>query len=367
MQFKQIAGQGQLKSKLTAMASSGRVPHAQLILGQSGAGNLPVALAFAAYLLCKNPLPDDSCGECDACRKMQTFTHPDLHFTFPFPSTLGDTCVELYPQWRKALMAGTYLNYESWMRELNAENKQGNIPIDECRAIIRNLSMKAFESRYKILLLWLPEYLGKEGNVLLKFLEEPPPDTLFLLVCSQPDKLLTTILSRTQMVRVPPIDEGDLSKYLTEKHAMTAEEAARFAMMSGGDLIKATELASNTDSPYMEPFRQWMQFCYKRNLHQASGWTEEISGKGREFIKGLLLYGTEIMRAMAVMNYLGERNGLNDNEKEFVSKLGKLMSTHKITGIFEALDAAIYEVERNGNIKMIFTDLSFKISGIFLK
>lgn len=365
MQFKQIAGQKPLIAKLTAMAAGGRVPHAQLVLGQSGSGNLPVALAFAAYLLCKNPLPDDSCGECDACRKMQTFTHPDLHFSFPFPSSLGDTCVDVYPQWRKALQTEPYLSYESWMRQLNAENKQGNIPILECRAIIRTLSMKAYESKFKILLLWLPEFLGKEGNVLLKFLEEPPPDTLFLLVCSQPDKLLTTIVSRTQLLRVPPIDETDLSAYLSDRLGITPEEAARFSMMSAGDLLKAMELASNSESPYMEPFRQWMLHCYKKNLHQASKWTEEISGKGREYIKGFLLYGIEVMRAITVMDYLGERNGLNDHEKEFVAKLGKLMSPKKIYGIFEALDAAIYEVERNGNIKMIFTDLSFKINKLF--
>lgn len=365
MQFKYVAGQTVLKQKLTAMAATGRVPHAQLVLGPSGAGNLPIALALAAHLLCKSPLADDSCGECDSCRKMLTYTHPDLHFTFPFPSSMGDTCVDLYPQWRKALQADPYLNYESWMRQLNSENKQGNIPIDECHAIIRNLSMKAYESRYKILLLWLPEYLGKEGNVLLKFLEEPPPDTLFLLVCSQPDKLLTTIISRTQLIRVPPIEESDLGHYLSEKMGVSTEEAARYAMMSGGDLIKAGELASNTDSPYLEPFRQWMLYCYKKNLFQASKWTEEISGKGREHIKGLLLYGIEIMRAVAVMEFLGERNGLNANEKEFVTKLGKLMTPKKITGIFEVLDSAIYEVERNGNVKMIFTDLSFKISRIF--
>ncbi|MBM3399315.1 MAG: hypothetical protein FJY15_01965 [Bacteroidetes bacterium] len=365
MQFKQIAGQQPLKTKLTAMAVSGRVPHAQLVLGQSGAGNLPIALAFAAYLLCKNPLPDDSCGECDACRKMQTFTHPDLHFSFPFPSSSGDTCVDLYPQWRKALQAEPYLSYEAWMRLLSAENNQGNIPILECRALIRKLSMKAYESRYKILLLWLPEFLGKEGNVLLKFLEEPPPDTLFLLVCSQPDKLLSTIVSRTQMLRVPPIDESDLTAYLSEKLEITPEEAARFSMMSGGDLLKALELASNSESPYMEPFRQWMLYCYKKNFFLSAKWIEDISGKGREYIKGLLLYGIEIMRAIAVMDNLGERNGLNEQEKEFVTKLGKLLSNKKIFGIFDVLDAAIYEVERNGNVKMIFTDLSFKISRLF--
>ncbi len=365
MQFKQIAGQAPLKAKLIGMANAERIPHAQLVLGQPGAGNLPLALAFAAYLLCKNPLPDDSCGVCDACRKMQSYTHPDLHFSFPFPSSAGDTCTDLYPLWRKALLSEPYLSYESWMRQLSAENKQGNIPILECRAMIRNLSMKAYESKYKILLLWLPEFLGKEGNVLLKFLEEPPPDTLFLLVCSQPDKLLGTIVSRTQSLRVPPIDEADLTEYLAEKMQISSEEASRFSMMSGGDLLKALELASNTESPYMEPFRQWMLHCYKKNLHLSAKWTEEISGKGREYIKGLLLYGIEIMRAITVMDFLGERNGLNNHEKEFVAKLGKLMSPKKIYGIFESLDAAIYEVERNGNVKMIFTDLSFKISRLF--
>jgi DNA polymerase-3 subunit delta' len=251
------------------------------------------------------------------------------------------------------------------MRQLNAENKQGNIPILECRAIIRNLSMKAYESKYKILLLWLPEYLGKEGNVLLKFLEEPPPDTLFLLVCSQPDRLLGTIVSRTQLLRVPPIDESDLAAFLSAKLEIPGEDASRFAMMSGGDLLKAQELASNTDSPYLEPFRQWMLHCYKKNLHLSSKWAEEIGGKGREYCKSLLLYGIEIIRAIAVIDYLGERNGLNNNEREFVTKLGKLMTPKKVTGIFEALDSAVYEVERNGNIKMIFTDLSFKISKLF--
>jgi len=366
MNFSAVVGQQAMKDKLLTSVHSGRVPHAQLFLGGSGSGNLALALAYAGYLLCRNPTENDRCGQCDACRKVDSLTHPDLHFTFPFPSTTGDTCTDVYPQWRKALIRNQYLDYASWMGELASENKQGNIPVKECHAILKNLSLKAYDGNYKILLLWLPEFLGNEGNILLKLLEEPPEKTLFLLVCNNQDRLLSTIISRTQIIRIPPVDEEAIAAHLTSREGASNEEAARIAMMSGGDLVKALELLQNTENPYLDAFRNWMGYCYKRNLHMASKWADEFSGSGREHIKGFLRYGLEIIRAITVMEYLGERNGLSEKEKEFVSKLGSLLSPVKMVRIYDWFNDAAYEIERNGNAKMIFTELSFKITRLFI-
>jgi DNA polymerase III subunit delta' len=180
MKFSELIGQKPLAARMRKAIRDGRVPHAQLFLGPEGSGNLAMALAYSQYAHCTQRTEEDSCGECSSCRKHQTMTHPDLHFSFPFPSNKADIASELYAEWRKAILEQPYQNYELWMQALESENKQGNIPIKECHAIIKSLSLKPFEGEYKILLMWLPEYLGSEGNVLLKLLEEPPPQNLWL-------------------------------------------------------------------------------------------------------------------------------------------------------------------------------------------
>ena len=191
MKFEDVIGQESVKTRLRHGVAVGRIPHAQLILGPEGAGGLPLALAYIQFVMCAQRTELDSCGECSTCRKLSSYTHPDVHYTFPFPKKAGEmeSCSDVYPQWREALKDDVYMSYVDWMQQLNAENKQGNIPTKELRNIIKNLSLKAFEGNLKVCLVWLPEYLGQEGNILLKILEEPPVGTLFLLVGSDVDDI----------------------------------------------------------------------------------------------------------------------------------------------------------------------------------
>ena len=202
MQFKQIVGQDAIKQRLITSVKENRVSHAQLFLGPGGSGSLPLAVAYAQYLSCENKLEEDSCGECSSCRKYQKLMHPDLHFSYPFfAKHKEDTAITFIEQWREAFTTNPYLSLDTWRDYLDAENKQANINIAECHQIIKKLSFKPFESAYKILILWLPEYLDKEGNALLKIIEEPQPNTLFILVAQNQDQILNTILSRTQIGR----------------------------------------------------------------------------------------------------------------------------------------------------------------------
>src|SRR5688572_28198421 len=215
MLFKDVIGQQDLKRKLIADARKNTVSHAQLLLGPLGHGGLPLALAFSQYLNCENPKEDDSCGVCPSCSKAGKLIHPDIHFSFPFPKVdKKERCDEFIHDWREALQENPYLDLFSWMSRFEAENKQPNIPIRECHDIFHKLSLKAFESPYKVVVLWLPEYLGKEGNSLLKILEEPPDRTVFIFVAENSDMMLPTILSRMQIIKIPHIEYGALEEAL---------------------------------------------------------------------------------------------------------------------------------------------------------
>lgn len=365
MKFSEIIGQKPLSARMRKAIRDGRVPHAQLFLGQEGSGNLALALAYSQYAHCTQRTEDDSCGECSSCRKHLTMTHPDMHFSFPFPSNKADIASELYAEWRKAILQNPYQNYELWMQALESENKQGNIPIKECHAIIKSLSLKPFEGEYKILLMWLPEYLGSEGNVLLKLLEEPPPQTLFLLVAENPEKIINTILSRVQLTRIPPIESQFIAEVLKSKFELTDTEANRIALLSGGNYLRAIELSANVQNEYLEPFRNWMGYCYQKKMAQAMAWSEEYGGNGREQIKGFFLYSLEIIRAVAVLPYAQISNGLSAEETTFTNNFSKVIKTHaQAELIYNWFNDAAYEIERNGNAKMILTDLSFKLARI---
>lgn len=365
MKFSDIIGQAEVKERLIRSVQEGRIPHAQLFLGGEGNGNLALALAYAQLVQCTDRQMGDSCGACRSCLKHQSMMHPDMHYSFPFPSGKATVASELYPEWRKSCIENPYMNYEMWIHELGAENKQGNIPIKECHAILRSLSLKPFESEYKILIMWLPEYLGAEGNVLLKQLEEPPDHTLFLLVAQNTEKILTTILSRVQLVRIPPIAIDDLANRLSEKLGLAMEEANRVALLSGGDYLRAIELAENEQNQYLESFRNWMGFCYQKKLGQAVDWADGYASTGREQLKGFFLYSLEILRAVMLHPFTPDTAGLSSEEQEFVTKFSNVIKTHAQGELmYNWLNEAAYEIERNGNAKVILTDLSFKLARI---
>src|SRR3954471_5963147 len=233
MQFKNIVGQEEVKQRLINTVTENRVSHAQLFLGPEGAGGLALAVAYAQFLSCEDKQVDDSCGVCSSCRKYEKLMHPDLHFSYPFfAKHKDDTALTFMEQWRDAFLTNPYLNLDIWRGYLDADNKQANINIAECHQVIKKLSLKPFESVYKILILWLPEYLDKQGNALLKVIEEPQPNTLFLLVAQNQDQILNTILSRTQLIKIPALEYNDIKEHLTYQHGQTQHAAEEIAYLS---------------------------------------------------------------------------------------------------------------------------------------
>ncbi|RYE29013.1 MAG: hypothetical protein EOP42_15370, partial [Sphingobacteriaceae bacterium] len=317
MQFREITGQDATKQRLIATVKENRVSHAQLFLGPEGSGSLALAVAYAQYISCENKQENDSCGECNSCRKYQKLVHPDLHFSYPFfAKHKDDTALTFVDQWRKAFLKNPYLNLDEWRSYLDAANKQANINIAECHQIIRKLSFKPFESEYKILIMWLPEYLDKEGNTLLKIIEEPAQKTLFLLVAESQDDILNTILSRTQLVKIPALKDADVQQYL-EQHHQTEDLAAQIAYLSNGNLTSALHMIARNDSSYHELFARWLRLCFTNDGLKLIDFTEQVAKLGRENQKNFLQYGMCFIRECGML-ISGARSLVHLPEKELV-------------------------------------------------
>jgi len=363
MQFKQIAGQQAIKQRLINTVNDNRVSHAQLFLGPEGSGSLALAVAYAQYLSCEDRQPDDSCGVCSSCRKYQKLMHPDLHFSYPFfAKDKNDTALTFIEQWRDAFLANTYLSLDIWRSYLDAENKQANINIAECHQIIKKLSFKPFESEYKILILWLPEYLDKEGNSLLKIIEEPQPNTLFLLVAQNQDQILNTILSRTQLVKIPALAYDEIKDELMQKHHQTEFAAAEIAYLSNGNLTEALSMLQHENKSYHTLFVQWLRLCFGNRGLEVMDFVDQAAKMGRENQKNFLRYGISFIRECCLlMADAGNLVHLPANELETAQKMTNVMNTAMAQAISTELEKAHYHVERNANPKILFLDVSLQI------
>ncbi len=363
MQFKQIVGQDAVKQRLIKSVKENRVSHAQLFLGPQGSGSLPLAVAYAQYLSCENRGEDDSCGECSSCRKYQKLMHPDLHFSYPFfAKHKEDTAVTFIEQWREAFLNNPYLTLDAWRGYLDAENKQANINIAECHQIIKKLSFKPFESAYKVLILWLPEYLDKEGNALLKIIEEPQPNTLFLLVTQNQDQILNTILSRTQLIKIPALGYHEIVDYLVEKHQQNDEAAAQIAYLANGSLSDALGMLTENSGSFHGLFVQWLRLCFGNKGIEIVGFVDQASKLGRENQKNFLRYGISFLRECClILSGAGNLVHLPPNELETAGKMAGVMSLEAIEGIITELEKAHYHIERNANPKILFLDVSLQI------
>ena len=363
MQFKQIAGQSAVKQRLIGTVNDNRVSHAQLFLGPEGSGSLALAVAYAQYLSCEDRQPDDSCGVCSSCRKYQKLMHPDLHFSYPFfAKDKNDTALSFIEQWREALNANTYLSLDIWRSYLDAENKQANINIAECHQIIKKLSFKPFESVYKILILWLPEYLDKEGNSLLKIIEEPQPNTLFLLVAQNQDQILNTILSRTQLVKIPSLSYDEIKGELIQNHHQTEFAAAEIAYLSNGNMTEALAMLQQENKSYHTLFVQWLRLCFSNKGPEVMAFVEQAAKMGRENQKNFLRYGISFIRECCLlMSGAGSLVHLPAQELETAQKMTNVMTPAIAQAISTELEKAHYHVERNANPKILFLDVSLQI------
>lgn len=371
MLFKDIIGQEQIKAQLIRTVNDGRVSHAQLFLGNAGSGALPLAVAYAQYINCENRLAADSCGACPSCRKYNKLVHPDLHFSYPFFATTNkgepNTSIMFIEQWRTAFLTQPYMDMDYWREQLVAENKQANINIAEAHRIIKALSLKAFEAHYKVLIIWLPEYLEVQGNALLKLIEEPPPNTLFLLVSENQDKILSTIISRTQLVKIKPPSHEEIRRHLETSTGIGPDQASEIAFIANGNVKLALELASDGATGHFALFLIWMRACATdAGLDIMRICEEELSGAGRENQKSFLLYALNMMRQLLLLRLgMTDLVHLQQAEQDFAGKFVTRYTSDQITASIALFEDAHYHVERNANPKILFLDLSLQLVLIF--
>ncbi|WP_374166239.1 ATP-binding protein [Arcticibacter sp. MXS-1] len=362
MQFSDIIGQDEIKKQLVQTVRENRISHARLFLGPEGSGSLALALAYAQYISCENRLETDSCGECPSCRKYGKLIHPDLHFSYPFfAKHKEDTALTFIEEWRDAFLSNPYMGLDEWRGRLEADNKQANINIAECHQIIKKLSLKPFESEYKVLIMWLPEYLDKEGNTLLKIIEEPPQKTLFLLVAQSQDQILNTILSRTQLIKVPRLRDQDVKEFMIRKYHLSEEQALGVAYLSDGNIQTAINLSGEDGNNNFGLFSDWMRMCFTNKGMQIIEFAESLSRAGRENQKNFLRYGTKLMReVMMVLAAAENLVHLPQNEKSFVTNFSRSTDFAKAEAIVRQLEVAHYHIERNANPKILFLDVSLQ-------
>lgn len=365
MLFKDIVGQKPQIAKLLDMVKEGRVPHALMFTGAEGCGNLPAALAFVQYLFCSNKQADDACGTCASCLKVSKLIHPDLHFVFPIPiSKQVRTSNDVLTDFRALFLNTPYFTIKEWFEELGAENKQPLIPADEANSILKTLSYTSYEGGYKIMIIWQPERMNTtSANKLLKILEEPPEQTLFLLVSNHPEQLLTTIQSRVQLLPFYGIDSEDISQALTNEFGCQVEEAKQVALLSDGNYREAQLMLQNIDgaTAYLQNFRNFMLVALKFNGTPAVTTVEELAGLGREKQKYFLQYALEIFRDCLMLNYgnadLVRHSGA---EKEFITKFSKFVHQKNYERLCTEFNTSFYHIERNANPKILFMDLLLK-------
>jgi DNA polymerase-3 subunit delta' len=369
MQFSEVIGQNAVKKTLIQLVNNERIPHAQIFLGNRGSGNLALAIAFAQYVLCENKQGEDSCGRCRSCIKVNKFIHPDVHYSYP---TVGTKVISthLLKDWKAAVEENPYQNINQWLSKLGADNKQGNITKDECLSIIKKLSLKTFEAEYKILIMWLPEYLGKEGNRLLKLIEEPPENTLFLLVAENIELILNTILSRCQVVKINPLSDDEIIQTLIEKHQLSEEKAVNVARLADGDYNEAVRLITELENDNAQLFLEWFRICYKGNGVEMVEWTNNKVAKiGREGQKQLISYALHFLREFMALKMTGDQTKLRlqDKEAKTAINMTKVLGYEQVYEMMELMNDIHYYVERNANGKILFLDTSIQLHQIFRK
>ncbi len=375
------------------MVQSNRLSHALLFLGKEGSGALPLAMAFAQYIVCekvngKSPAPaqghslfgepeepitdhrpptPDSCGECAACTKAKQLIHPDIHFAYPvIAKKTGDKPIstDWIKEWREFISIYPYGNAFDWLQFINAENKQGNITAEECNDINRKISLKSFESDYKILIIWMPEYLTKNGNKLLKLIEEPPPNTLFILVAENEEQILPTILSRTQLVKIPLLSDIEIEAALELRAGAKVDKAHQIALLSEGNYREALNLLQHEEDDWQVILREWLNLIAKKNLAGQVKWIDDMSKQGREKQKQFLKYFTHLLEMAVRVQFIPSAAENMTNELDFALRLNKLCGIGQQEAIIRELDKASYYIERNANAKMLFHALSIKLHHI---
>jgi len=365
VQFNKIIGHAGLKARLIGNIREGRVAHAQFLLGPRGSGVLPLALAYAAYLFCEHPGEGDSCGACAACRMMEKLAHPDLHLVFPiFLSDKGKTCDPFVADWRGAVLETPYLDADIWREVLKGDNKQLRMGVDIAAEVVRKLSLRPYMGGRKVMLIWLPEMMDAAmANKILKVLEEPEPRTVFLLAGHSNDRILPTILSRTQLVKVAAPGPSEVAAAIQERFVeLSPADARGIAARSEGDLLEAFAMAAGQEEEIFIFFRDWLRACYASKVAENMAYAEYFAKMGREKQKGLMSYALYAIRqCMLQWQDVPQLIAAVGQELEFVKKFSTLLNTSNAEGIRMELETAHMHLERNANPKVLFMDLSYQL------
>ena len=371
MLFKDIIGQEDVKRRLIQSVNENRVSHAQLFFGAEGVGILPMAIAYTQYVSCENKLPTDSCGVCSSCLKFNKLAHPDLHFIYPVASTKSNSkpiSSDFINEWRELFLENPYFNQKDWNEKLGLENQQPIINVNDCNEIIKKLSLKSYESEYKIIIMWMVEKLNySAAPKLLKILEEPPEKTLFILISENTDLIIKTILSRTQMVKLPRISDNDILKALLNIGNTDDESLKHLVLQAEGNYNYALKLFNdtNTSGYFFKEFSEWMRVCYAKDYINLVGWVDGMSKIGRERLKSFFKYSSDMIRECIQLNCLkNDEIALNFDEQNFAIKFSKFIHASNCIYIVDELEKGAFHIERNGNPKIVLLDLSLKLSDL---
>ena len=367
MFFKDVIGQEEAKQRLIREAKEGKIAHARLFCGPEGIGKLPLAIAYARYLSCNNPGEKDACGICPSCIKFNKLAHPDLHFVFPVIKKKSKDTVsdDFITEWRELLSQTPYFNLNIWLEEMGAENQQAQIYVKESDEIIRKLSLKSSQGGYKIMIIWLPEKMNVEcSNKLLKLLEEPPSQTIFLLVSEEPDMLLTTIQSRTQRFALYGIEEKYITEKLQSQYGLQERDAISIGHRSEGNFLKALESIhlNEENKLFFDLFVSLMRLSYQRKIREMKQWSETLATMGRERQKHFLSYCQRLVRENFMFNFQDPSLiFMNEEEQNFSKRFAPYINEKNVMGIMDELSEAQRHIEQNVNARMVFFDFSLKM------
>ena len=370
MYFADIIGQEDIKAHLRRFVDENRLAHALLFTGPRGNGKLPLAVALAHYLLCGGRNGEDACGNCPTCTKVNKLIHSDLHFVFPVikkksGSDSAPVSDDYIGEWRELFTKKPYFTYADWLAKLDIENQQPMIYERESSEILRKLSMQSREGGWKIVIIWLPEKMKEAcSNKLLKIIEEPPKDTLFILVSEEPEKIIPTILSRTQRVHIPALSCEEIAHAMSQRYGLTQADAQMVAARSAGNWEQAeAQLRVDADNEqFLDLFTKLMRIAYARNIREMKKWSEQVAAMGREKQKHLLEYCQRMIRENFIMNFKrNEMLYMSDSEIEFSIRFSPYVNERNIFGIVDELSQAQRHIEQNVNAKMVFFDMSLRM------